>query len=217
VYLDPTEADAIEARIADVERRTGVQVVTAIVGKSDTYVELPWKAFALGASLSAFVVVVLDWLRPDWTTSHASVLQSVVILVAASVSALLAVFVPAYAFLYLRPTRRDSVVRQYAEAFFLRRQLFNTRERTAVLILVSEFERKVEILADAGLAPSVSDKEWRVVIARMTASLARRRYATALQDALSGVEHLLASKGFHGGAGASNELPDRPIEERGSR
>ena len=52
MFLTKAEADAIDAQVARLESRTGVQVVTAVVGKSDTYAELPWKAFALGASLA---------------------------------------------------------------------------------------------------------------------------------------------------------------------
>src|SRR6266478_3032193 len=48
--LQPEESDAIDRRIAAVEAHTGVQVLAAVVPRSDSYVELPWKAFALGAS-----------------------------------------------------------------------------------------------------------------------------------------------------------------------
>src|SRR5258708_35863064 len=46
-FLTRTEAEAIEARVAAVEAATGAQVVVALIGKADAYVELPWKAFAL--------------------------------------------------------------------------------------------------------------------------------------------------------------------------
>ena len=42
MLLSKPEADAIEARIARIERTVGVQVVTAIVGRSDAYPELAW-------------------------------------------------------------------------------------------------------------------------------------------------------------------------------
>jgi uncharacterized membrane protein len=62
--LQPAESDAIDRRIVAVEARTGVQVLAAVVPRSDSYVELPWKAFALGTSLAAFGVVVADsWLE----------------------------------------------------------------------------------------------------------------------------------------------------------
>ena len=38
MFLSDTEASAIEAQIRRVESRAGVQVVTAVIAKSDTYV-----------------------------------------------------------------------------------------------------------------------------------------------------------------------------------
>jgi putative membrane protein len=130
---------------------------------------------------------------------------------------LLAVFVPAYARLFLRSTRRDAEVRRYGEALFLRHELFKTRERNGILILVSCFERKVEIIADTGLHRRVSDAEWRPVIARMTLLLRERRFGEALLEGLGATEKLLAAKGLKArvGEATENELPDRPIDEGG--
>ena len=44
-----------------------MQLVTAVIGKADSYVELPWKAFALGAALAGLVLVVADALSPRWS------------------------------------------------------------------------------------------------------------------------------------------------------
>src|SRR5438105_5670901 len=52
MLLSKAEADAITVRSAQLESRVGVQVIAAIIGKADAHVELPWKAFALGAVLS---------------------------------------------------------------------------------------------------------------------------------------------------------------------
>src|SRR6266852_5151260 len=92
----------------------------------------------------------------------------VMILGVAAASALLAVFVPGFARLFLRPVRRHLEVRHYARSLFLTRELFKTRERNGVLLLISRFERQVEILPDTGLHDRVSEGDWRTVIARMT-------------------------------------------------
>ena len=217
MLLSKAEADAITARSAQLESRVGVQVIAAIIGKADAHVELPWKAFALGAVLSGLAMVVADLARPQWLTANVALVDTVTILGTGAASALLAVFVPAYARFFLRSTRRDAEVRRYAEALFLRHELFKTRERNGILILVSCFERKVEILADVGLHRRVSDAEWRPVIARMTPLLRERRFAEALQEGLAAAEELLAAKGLNArvDAGAENELPDRPIDEGG--
>jgi putative membrane protein len=217
MLLSKAEADAITARSAEFESRVGVQVIAAIAAKADAHVELPWKAFALGAVLSGLAVVVADLARPQWLTANVALIDAVTILGTGAASALLAVFVPAYARLFLRSTRRDAEVRRYAEALFLRHELFKTRERNGILILVSCFERKVEILADLGLHRRVSDAEWRPVITRMTPLLRERRFAEALLEGLAATEELLAAKGLKArvGEGAENELPDRPIDEGG--
>lgn len=215
MLLSNAETGAIEARSAEVEARVGVQVVAAIVDKADSHVELPWKAFAIGAVLSGLTMVVADTLRPQWLTANAALVGAVTILGAGGASALLAVYFPAYARLFLRSTRRDSEVRRCAEAVFLRHELFRTRQRNGVLILVSCFERKVEILADTGLHPIVNEAEWRSVITRMTPLLRERRFADALLEGLTGAADLLAGKGLTAAPGADNELPDRPIDESG--
>ena len=68
--------------------------------------------------------------------------------------------------LFLRPTRSIVEVR-YAESLFLLSPLM-ARRHICILILVSLFERRIEIPADAGCNDRVTDAEWQGVIARMT-------------------------------------------------
>ena len=216
MFLSESEADRIDARIAHIEARVGVQIVTAIIEKADAYVEIPWKAFALGTTVAAFIVVLGDWLRPDWPAAHASLWHALASLGVGAACALVTVFAPPVARLFLRETRRDVEVRHYAESLFLRRELFRTRGRNGVLILVSRFERKVEILPDVGLHDRVSEADWGEVMARMARRLAEARFFDALEDGLGRTEELLAGKGFRAAPGSEDELPDRPIEEASS-
>jgi putative membrane protein len=215
MLLSKTEADAIESRSREVEARVGAQVIAAIIDKADAHAELLWRAFALGAVVSALIMVVADALRPQWLTASAALVASMTILGTGGASALLALLVPAYARCFLRSMRRDAEVRRCAEALFLRHELFKTRQRNGVLILVSCFERKVEVLADTGLHPIVSETEWRSVVARMTPLLRERRFADAMLEGLERTGKLLAAKGLKVASGAENELPDRPIDESG--
>ena len=214
MFLSEAETAEIDASIARLEARADIQVVTAVVSKADAYPELPWMAFALGVSLAALAAVVVDWLRPDWITGHVALLHTAAILGAGGVSALAAVFVPTYARLFLRPALRDLEVRHYAQSLFLRHELFKTRERNGILILICIFERKIEILADVGLHGRIVDADWERVIAAMTPHLRDARIAAALQAGLDALGALLATKGFAGGVPHPNELPSR-IEEAG--
>jgi putative membrane protein len=218
MFLTRAEASTIEAHIARIEKRFGVQIVTAVIGKADAYVELPWMAFALGATLAAFAVVVADRLHPDWSTANSALMNTLATLGTGAASALLAVLVPAYARLFLTASRRDVEVHHYAQSLFLRRELFKTRARNAILILVSRFERKVEILPDVGLHDGIGESDWRKVISRMTPSLARSKLADALREGLDALERVLEGKHLPPPqAEAGNELPDRPLDLRGPR
>ena len=215
-FLDQRESAALEQAIAGLEAQTGVQLVTAVIGKADSYVELPWKAFALGTAFAALALVVADALSPRWTGADSALIFAVAILGAGAVSALLAVAAPAYARLFLRATRRDLEVRHYAQAFFLRRELFATRGRNGILLLVALFERKVEILPDVGLHARFDRTDWRTVIDAMTPLLRERRCFGALQQGVVRLEALLLAKGMSAASGG-NELADRPVQETGAR
>ncbi len=80
MLLTRAEADAVEARVRAIEATTGAQVVVAIVGRSDVYHGLRWRAFAFGAALAAFVLVASDLLRPDWITALAALFDALAIL-----------------------------------------------------------------------------------------------------------------------------------------
>lgn len=216
MFLSQAEADAIDARIARIEAHSGAQVVAAIVAKCDGYPEVVWKAFALGAAIAALVVVALDFARPGWMTSYEALAHALPIIGAGAVSALAAVAWPAYARLFLDRFRVDGEVRQHAQAMFLTRQLFRTRARNGVLVLVSLFERKVEIQADIGFAGRVEPHEWASIVEAMTPLLAAGRPADALAGGLERLDALLRSRRIERDGGAGDELSNRPIEERGT-
>lgn len=201
------EAAAIERAIAALEARAGVQVVAAVVPRSDGYPELPWRAFALGASVALLVALAVDIGRPDWLTAAGLLAQALTILAVACASGALAYAWPRYARLFLGGMRAASEARQCAEGVFLARELFATPRRDALLVLVSRFERRVVILPDAFYRGRVGAAEWDAVVARMTPLLALGRTADAFTAGLSAIEALLAGKGL-AAVGASNALPD---------
>lgn len=215
MQLDETERRGIGERAARLEARTGVQVVAAVIGKCDAYPEIPWKAFALGAAMAALAAVMLDWLRPAWPSQHGAVLYTLIVMGAGAACALLAVFVPAFARLFLDAAVCDAETRQYAASFFLAHDLSRTQERNGILILVGVFERTVVILPDSGLRGRIAETELQEVIARLTPALAAGRIAAALRDGLDALEALLAARGFAGGTGG-DEITQEVIEEKGA-
>jgi len=214
--LSEADKQSIVARVAAAEAATGVQIVTAVVDRADAYPEVVWKAFALAASLAALAVVVADVLRPDWMTTYAALTHVAPVLGAGALSAVAAALVPAYARLYLRAARRDNETRQCADSMFLDHDLSCTRARTAVLLLVARFERKVELVADTGFRGHIAPAEWAAVVDVTTAGLARGEGARALLAGIDRLEVLLLERGYRRHGSGDVALPDAPIEAAGA-
>jgi putative membrane protein len=212
--LSNEERSQLESHIAGAETRTGAQIVLSVIERSDNYAELPWKAFALGASLAGFVVLIMNLLWPLASSVTAAFLAIVMTLAAGAGFALLCIFVPDFARLFLNPRRADEETHQYAESLFLSRQLFATHERKAVLLLVSIFERRIVVLPDTGLKSQLNHEAIDTVIQNMRGYLKAGQTARALDAGLMTLEEILS--GHVRPESSVNELPDDIIEEKGA-
>jgi len=212
-HLSEQERWHLDQRVANVEKHTGSQVVLAVIEKSDSYVELPWKAFALGAAVTGLAVAMLDLLHSPWSTSFTLFFGVTATLIAGAVCALLCVALPNFARIFLDAHRAEVETRQYAESLFLSREVFATRRRTGILLLVSLFEKRIVVLPDTGLRRSLNADALQGIISRMTAPLAAGHVGRALEAGLAGLEEVLGSGAT--AASGENELPNEIVEEGG--
>ena len=212
--LNDEERSRLDQLIADAEKRTGAQIVLAIIERSDAYTELPWKAFALGASLSGLLVLVMNLLWPLTSPGTAALLAIVMMLAAGAGIALLCVFVPDFARLFLPDHCADVETRQYADSLFLSRQMFATRKRKAILLLISLFERRIVILPDTGLTQQLNQDAVEKIIKHMRLYLTAGRTARALEAGLKKLEEIISTG--ERSASSDNELPNDIIEEKGA-
>ena len=215
--LTEEEQSLLSARVAGLEARTGTQAVAAVIGKSDSYPEAPWKAFALGAALAALYSAARSLIEYDWETGESALKHAVVILGSGAVLALLAVLLEPVARLFTDKRRRNLEVAQYAKALFFDRGLDRTRGRIGILLLASLFERKVVILADDGFEARIDREDWQRLTDRMTLLLSRGNVAGALHAGLEGLEALLLERGYRLDESAADELPNAVLQLKGER
>jgi putative membrane protein len=211
-----TEQTARLQELADrLERRTGVEILTAVVGKCDTYPEIPWKAFALGSAGGALAFWALTFLQPERIPAAGALLPVMIVLGAGALFVLLSVFWPAFARLFLDGTRAETETLQYARSVFWEREIFRTRDRTGILLLVSLFERRVVLLPDKGVENRLDPRNLPDVIAHMGTFLRRGDHAQAVQEGLSLLEEGLVKAGFTPSADARDRIPEEFIQEKG--
>lgn len=214
MHVTEQEQQQINELVAGTEEKSGAQVLIVILAKADAYPEIPWKAFALGTALAALVLMMEAIYRPDWPIVQSGFAVAA-ILGTGAVLALLTIFAPPFARLFLDRLRAEAEVRQYAQAAFVERGVSQTRERVGVLLLIALFEREVMILPDLGISRHITAAEVEALIGQMKPLLAQQRMVPACEAGLSAFGALLAGRLLPRGA-AGNELPDAVVQERGA-
>ena len=100
--------------------------------------------------------------------------------------------------------------RKRAEALFAQLRVWDTENNSGVLIYVQLVDRRIEIVADRGIAAKVEQSEWQRVCRAMEADFKRNRYLEGALTAINSVTEILA-RHFPPRARNPNELPDKPV------
>jgi len=194
--------------VADVESTSGVEVVPVLAAASDAYRLADWRGAALGALLCA---AAAPWL-PDpaaWSAAGAFVPWGWT-LAGALAGAAAARWHPLRLLLAGEGETAQRVTSGAREAF-LAHELFRPRARTGLLVYVSMFERRVEILADEGVYRAVPQTVWADLAGEVAATMRVSPPAAALLAAVRRAGELVAAHGPHRRGDDRNELPDAPV------
>ena len=194
------EKARIEAAVREAESRTSGEIVPLVVDESYHYP----RAEIVGGGFFALGLGVLA----AWSFGHSSVW----------------VFLPVFLLTYLplrwliralpglkrrliHPAEMVAEVEEKALVAFLEHRLYQTRDATGVLILISLFERRVRVLADTGISTVVPQQEWDGIVATITAGIRAGKTCDALCTAIGRCGDLLAER-FPRKADDTDELPN---------
>lgn len=211
--LSDTERTLLDKHINEAEKKTGAQIVMAVINRCDSYTEIPWKAFALGISITGFVLFLINLILLRWITDSIILFSFTAILATGILFVLLSIIFPAFARLFLTQNRKETETRQYAESLFLERELFSTKDRRGILVLVSKFERKVVLFADKGVRDRLNTEITDTIISGMIPPLRKNNIKDAMEAGLHGLINALCPPLSTGSN--NNELSNEIIEEEG--
>jgi hypothetical protein len=100
--------------------------------------------------------------------------------------------------------------RQRAENLFSQLRVWDTAHNSGVLIYVQLVDRRIEIVADRGIAAKVEQAEWNAVCRSMEVSFAKKNFLEGAQAAIEAITQILA-RHFPPRGRNPNELPDKPV------
>ena len=202
--FDSTQLTRIEDAIRQVEQSTAGEIVVVSVARSNSYQDvrlLYAGAFAfVGAALLHFVwpELAVAWLL--WAQIG---LAGLVWLVLGQPALLRPLLPDAYA---------HHCVERRARLEFLEQRVFETRDRTGVLMLISELEHQVFMLGDSGIYQQLQQQGFQVYVDRVIAAIRGGRAAEGVCEVIADVGRVLAEK-FPRRPDDTNELPDAVQQE----
>ena len=193
--------------VAELEKESSGELVLYYAKSSDNYAGAVWKltgiigiAFTFVASLAAYL-----WVLPAlFTPIVISIVIALVMLATLSLSLLLPLLRVA--------VTSDNVVEHRvltkARDMFLQEQVFDTVDRTGILIFISALERKVAVIGDSGINQKITQDDWENVVRLVIAGIKQKQMTEGIIKAVDACKELLLGNGFTVKPNDTNELPD---------
>jgi putative membrane protein len=178
----------IRAAVAAAEEGTRGEIVPMVVLASGRY-EATHLLGALLALLTLSAMLILE--REDWGSKYSPALMLIFVVLAYALGNLIG-SLPTLLRWLTPDDHMDLQVRRRAEAAFYEHGLHKTREASGILIMISQLEHRVQILADRAINEKVPPKTWDAVVQRLVQSMKDGRPTDGLCQAIKQCGELLA-------------------------
>lgn len=206
------DRDRIEQAVRSAEERTSGEIVPVVVARSDDYPVAVRRAGLIGLAVGAVLYEVLrftwtGW-APAWITNDASLFAFM--LIGGGLFWLSAARLPSFKRMLIGRDAIDRAVHSRAVHAFVEEEVFATRDRTGILLLVSLFEHRVEVFGDSGINAVVTEDDWGDVIDDVIDGIRKGDAPGGLVRGIERCGELLERMGVEARMDDEDELPNRP-------
>lgn len=212
VFSD-ADLKAIREATAAAEGRTGGEIVPYIVERVVDHDEARWRGATIGALAAALAAGLVHFFGGYWGGAGLWWI-TLPALSGAGIGYLVAGIDPIERF-FIASDHLERAARLRAEAAFLEEAVFETRDRTGVLVFLALFEHQAVILADEGIHQAVPKGEWNVLVDDLIAGIRAGRATESMCDVIGRCGGLLERYEVSRRHDDEDELADAPrIRER---
>ena len=214
--ITQNDREEIEAAVKDAEGKTSGEIVPLLVQRSGEYDSLRPRAVMMGAMIGALVSLLgvmsqipsadsFDVLSLDINFLTAAIAP---VFIGGFVLGLLSTKSSRLLRMILPPGVIDDALRARAQRAFLEHEIFNTRDRTGILIMVSLDEHRVTVLADAGINQKVEGSTWDECVELVLAGIKKGHFGQGMAKSIRRCGDIVTEAGFTVKADDTNELSD---------
>ncbi len=201
------DLERISAAVNDAEKRTSGEIVPYVVEQCDDYEFAEWRGGALLALLTAVVLMFLHSYTAIWLPIDLAG-KLLAVLLAFGSGMLLVKYVRSLKRILAGSAAMERRLRQRASEAFVAEEVFQTRDRTGILLFLSLLERRVLVLGDAGINEKVKQEDWQDVVATVIVGIRAGSPVDGLVNAIQKCGALLERKGVNLRADDRDELSD---------
>lgn len=197
----------IKDAVKEAESKISGEIVPVFVEKSSHYTIANFRAALIGAALVFALIVIFDRYVPSLAVYDPVLIFTLVVL-GGLIGAIKANYLGFVKRLMLSQSYMDSATFKRAQSAFLEEEVFNTRQRTGIMIFISFFEHEVIVMADKGISKVVDQKEWDGMVKVIIENVKQGHITDGIVSAIKRCGDLLLEKGFVITPDDVNELKD---------
>jgi putative membrane protein len=201
------ELARIKAAVSKAEEKISGEIVPVFVERSGFYTIANYRGGVLMAGATFMAIVIFDRYVPSLAILD-PMLIFMIVAAAGLLGGALTHSVPFLKRMLISREHLDQATRKRAETAFLEEEVFNTRQRTGILIFVSFFEHEVMVIADRGISKVVDQKDWDDMVQHIIEKVHMGHISEGIEDAILRCGEILLEKGFLKTADDINELKD---------
>lgn len=201
------DLDRIKAAVKEAESKISGEIVPVFVEKSGFYSIANYRGALVASALAFMAIVIFDRYVPDLAV-YDPLLIFTWVMVAGMIGALATQYIVPLKRLLLSQSHLDQATKRKAENAFLEQEVFNTSQRTGILIFISFFEREVIVMADKGISKVVDQKEWDKLVRIIIENVRAGKVIDGIESAVKRCGEILLEKGFVISPDDVNELGD---------
>ena len=201
------DKDRIREAVADLEKESSGEIVPYIVERSDDYSEAPWLMAALVGILTLITEAILafTWSLPSMSDPVFLALTTIALM---AIGFTLTLFVYPFRIMLVSEPKKTERVFQRASIAFLEEEIFNTIDRTGILIFISHLEHQVVVIGDSGINAKVKPGDWEEVVNHILNGIKQKEITNGIVKAIESCKELLLENGFVVRPDDTNELSD---------
>lgn len=184
------ELEKIKKAVENAEKETSAEIVPVFFESSGSYADTYWKSGIVFATLFSFLSLLYYHFKTDiWGLSP----QIFFLLqMGMGLIGVIAVYLfPSWKRLLIDRQEVKTKIRDIAYRVFLEEEVFNTKQRTGMLLFMSFFEREAVVLGDVGINKKVNSEVWQGILTQLTEGMKKGDKTEAIVNCIHSMGNLL--------------------------